>query len=153
MAQDIHSACCWNCTTCEGNTFSNVSNQVICKPCPADHLASSDHTTCKKIEEVYLQFSDILVIILLTFSSIGILVLFLTLFVFIWYSNTPVIRASSRNLCYVIMVGIGILFILPIVNIGKPTSLRCKLQPYMIGFVVSLNIGEFLMSLWLEISL
>lgn len=68
-------------------------------------------------------------------------VLLVTLIIFLYYRSTPVIRASSRGLCYIIMFGTCLFFIIPLLVIGETTKLRCKMILYIVGIALSVNIG------------
>ena len=141
QSKNLHGGCCWSCVDCTGNTYTNMSNQVKCKRCLRNYFHHF-HTTCKQVEDVFFKFDEYWSITIATSGSFGIITLLLTLFFFIYHHQTPVIRASSRGMCYLIMVGIALLFLLPLTVIGKPTVLKCKLMPIGLGVTLSINIGR-----------
>lgn len=134
--------CCWKCKPCVGNTYTSKSNMKHCLNCHTGFWHNDMHTGCEPIQYHYVDFQQIWGIALVFMSVLGNVTLILTFFCFICYRNTPVIRASSRGLCYVLMIGTCLFFLLPLNVIGKPTKLRCKLTTYMTGVALAINIGN-----------
>ena len=52
------------------------------------------------------------------------------------FNNTPVIRASGRELCYVLLFGILATYFAVFTLIAKPTTLTCCLRRLMLGLSV-----------------
>lgn len=141
--ENDNARCCWECISCVGNTYTNFTDASKCENCPYNYWTNKQHTGCKIIQNIYLEHDDYWAIAILALSSLGVSMLLFTVILFFYNHNTPVIRASSRGLCYLILVGIGLLFMLPLTIIGKPTPIRCKLQPYVTGIAMAVNIGMF----------
>lgn len=57
------------------------------------------------IPEEYTLWSDIEAIIAMTAAAIGLLATFVTCHIFIRHNNTPVVKASTRELSYLILAG------------------------------------------------
>ena len=69
----------------------------------------------------------------IVFSSVGIVATLYVVFVFIKHQETPVVRASGRELCYVLLAGILMCYSMTFVLIMKPSNLVCGLQQTFIG--------------------
>lgn len=88
---------------------------------------------CKPIPVKYLQWSDIESIVAVVFSCLGILVTMFVTLIFALYRDTPVVKSSSRELCYIILAGIFLGYICPFTLIAKPTVTSCYLQRLLVG--------------------
>jgi len=58
--------------------------------------------------------------------------------VFVRYDNTPIIMASGRELCYVLMVGMLLCYAMTFVMVTKPTLLTCALSRAGLGLSLAL---------------
>lgn len=72
-------------------------------------------------------------IIAVVFSCLGILVTLFVTFIFMQYRDTPVVKSSSRELCYIILAGIFLGYICPFTLIARPTVISCYLQRVLVG--------------------
>uniref|UniRef100_H2VCM1 Metabotropic glutamate receptor 1 n=1 Tax=Takifugu rubripes TaxID=31033 RepID=H2VCM1_TAKRU len=124
-------SCCWICTTCKDNEY--VQDEFTCKACelgwwPDDLLAG-----CEPLPLKYLDWADVESIVAVAFSCVGILITSFVTFVFIQYRDTPVVKSSSRELCYIILAGIFLGYICPFTLIARPTVVSCYLQRLLVG--------------------
>ncbi|CAG03586.1 unnamed protein product, partial [Tetraodon nigroviridis] len=124
-------SCCWICTTCKDNEY--VQDEFTCKACelgwwPDDLLAG-----CEPLPLKYLDWADVESIVAVVFSCVGILITSFVTFVFIQYCDTPVVKSSSRELCYIILAGIFLGYICPFTLIARPTVVSCYLQRLLVG--------------------
>ncbi|TWW68838.1 Metabotropic glutamate receptor 1 [Takifugu flavidus] len=124
-------SCCWICTTCKDNEY--VQDEFTCKACelgwwPDDLLAG-----CEPLPLKYLDWADVESIVAVAFSCVGILITSFVTFVFIQYRDTPVVKSSSRELCYIILAGIFMGYICPFTLIARPTVVSCYLQRLLVG--------------------
>ncbi|VVD04782.1 unnamed protein product [Leptidea sinapis] len=102
-------SCCWHCYNC---------TQYECWPIP----------------EAYLRPDSAWAIGAMSFSSVGIL---LTAFVYgVWlrHSSTPVVRASGRELSYVLLAGILMCYLVTFALVFRPTDILCSIQRFGTGF-------------------
>jgi len=58
--------------------------------------------------------------------------------VFVRYNNTPIIMASGRELCYVLMAGMLLCYAMTFVLVSKPTLLTCALSRAGLGLSMAL---------------
>ena len=71
-------------------------------------------------------------------SSIGLLFTLFTTVIFIRYNKTPIIMASGRELCYVLLIGIAICYLMTFVILSPPSTIMCTC--YRLGTGLSLCI-------------
>ncbi len=81
----------------------------------------------------YLEWSNVESIIAVVFSCVGILITLFVTLIFIQYRDTPVVKSSSRELCYIILAGIFLGYICPFTLIAHPTVTSCYLQRLLVG--------------------
>ncbi|KAJ8353215.1 hypothetical protein SKAU_G00207820 [Synaphobranchus kaupii] len=124
-------SCCWICTTCKDNEF--VQDEFTCKACDLGWWPDKELEGCEPIPLKYLQWSDPESIVAVVFSCLGILVTMFVTFIFVLYRDTPVVKSSSRELCYIILAGIFLGYLCPFTLLARPTVVSCYLQRILVG--------------------
>lgn len=105
----------------------------MCVDCPFGTLPNEDQTLCFEIPEEYMRVDSVYSSAALIFSSCGILATLYIIYVFIKYQDTPVVRASGRELCYVLLVGIICCYCVTFMLVLKPSDIVCGVQQTGIG--------------------
>ncbi|XP_017555390.1 metabotropic glutamate receptor 1b isoform X2 [Pygocentrus nattereri] len=129
-------SCCWICTACKDNEY--VQDEFTCKACELGWWPDEELQGCKPIPLRYLEWSHAESIVAVVFSCLGILVTSFVTFVFILYRDTPVVKSSSRELCYIILAGIFLGYICPFTLIARPSVASCYLQRLLVGLSASM---------------
>uniref|UniRef100_A0A8C3G2V2 Metabotropic glutamate receptor 1 n=1 Tax=Cyclopterus lumpus TaxID=8103 RepID=A0A8C3G2V2_CYCLU len=124
-------SCCWICTTCKDNEY--VQDEFTCKACELGWWPDDDLEGCQTLPLKYLDWADVESMVAVAFSCLGILITSFVTFVFIQYRDTPVVKSSSRELCYIILAGIFMGYICPFTLIAHPTVASCYLQRLLVG--------------------
>eukprot|EP00066_Takifugu_rubripes_P010614 XP_003978586.1 PREDICTED: metabotropic glutamate receptor 1-like [Takifugu rubripes] len=124
-------SCCWICTACKDNEY--VQDEFTCKACELGWWPDRELEGCELIPVRYLEWSNPESIIQVVFSCLGILVTSFVAFIFVLYRDTPVVKSSSRELCYIILAGIFLGYICPFTLIARPTVASCYLQRLLVG--------------------
>ncbi|KAM9704485.1 metabotropic glutamate receptor 1 isoform 2-T3 [Menidia menidia] len=124
-------SCCWICTTCKDNEF--VQDEFTCKACELGWWPDEELAECQPLPLKYLDWADVESMVAVAFSCVGILITSFVTFVFIQYRDTPVVKSSSRELCYIILAGIFLGYICPFTLIARPTVASCYLQRLLVG--------------------
>ncbi|XP_014325582.1 metabotropic glutamate receptor 1 isoform X1 [Xiphophorus maculatus] len=124
-------SCCWICTTCKDNEY--VQDEFTCKACELGWWPDEDLAGCQPLPLKYLDWADVESIVAVVFSCVGILITSFVTFIFIQYRDTPVVKSSSRELCYIILAGIFLGYICPFTLIARPTVASCYLQRLLVG--------------------
>lgn len=123
-------SCCWKCENCRPNEI--VHNKTICRACERGYVPDRNFHTCLKIQPIYYTLdsnvSFYLVIPPLLLSGLGILAIGFTVFIFIRFNNTPLVKASSRELSYLLLIGLFLSYFFPLVCIVKPSLVKCFFQ-------------------------
>ena len=74
----------------------------------------------------------------MTFAFLGILATSFVLHVFIRHRDSPVVRASSRELSFVLLIGILLCYAMTFVIVAPPMDITCAAEKFGIGFSFSL---------------
>ena len=132
----LKSQCCWSCQKCPPN---NINKNDTCTPCDRTEMAVG--STCMELPKRYLDIStnpnDPFHGTVLFLSIVG---LSLTLFVvvlFIKFNGNRIVRAYGRDLCYMILTGVAILFICPFPFLVRPTTIACIFRGSLPGIAFS----------------
>uniref|UniRef100_A0A8C4Z358 Glutamate receptor, metabotropic 5b n=1 Tax=Gadus morhua TaxID=8049 RepID=A0A8C4Z358_GADMO len=124
-------SCCWTCTPCKENEF--VFDEYTCRACELGSWPTDDLTGCDPIPVEYLRWGDPEPIAAVVFACLGLMFTFFVTAVFIRFRDTPVVKSSSRELCYIILAGICLGYLCTFTLIAKPHVMHCYLQRLGIG--------------------
>lgn len=137
--------------TLTANQIRSPNDETHCVNCPRGTLPDVYHEECQQIPESYLRPESFLAIGAMTFSSFGILITFFVIGVFLKYgdetfgigrrsflmcvlspfcrhNDTPIVRASGRELSYVLLSGILLCFGVTYTLVIKPNDIVCGVQ-------------------------
>ena len=122
--------CCWTCVECSDGSIA--INETTCYVCKRGYFANKQRKRCVKIPEVFYsldkRISKLLVIPPLVLAVVGMLGVLVTLSIFIKYHSNPLIKASGRELCCILLTGLFLSFLFPFVSICRPSLLKCLSQ-------------------------
>ncbi|KAJ8347825.1 hypothetical protein SKAU_G00264140 [Synaphobranchus kaupii] len=124
-------SCCWTCTPCKENEY--VFDEYTCRACELGSWPTYDLTGCDPIPVEYLRWGDPEPIAALVFACLGLLATSFVTCIFIKFRDTPVVKSSSRELCYIILAGICLGYLCTFCLIAKPHVVYCYLQRVGIG--------------------
>src|SRR6478609_4616181 len=99
--------CCWVCINCLDHELPADDK---CIACPNGTFPDKAKTQCNLIPVDYMSMDSPWAVIATVFAGTGVLAVIFIFCVFIKYNNTPVIMASGRELCYVLMIGMIMCF-------------------------------------------
>ncbi|KAF7663315.1 hypothetical protein LDENG_00214130 [Lucifuga dentata] len=124
-------SCCWTCTPCKENEF--VFDEYTCRACILGSWPTDDLTGCEPIPVQYVRWGDPEPIAAVVFACLGLMATLFVTSVFIKFWDTPVVKSSSRELCYIILAGICLGYLCTFSLIIKPHVVYCYLQRLGIG--------------------
>ncbi|XP_046460552.1 metabotropic glutamate receptor 2-like [Daphnia pulex] len=129
--------CCWTCVECVLYQIRNPDDETQCFACPLGTLPNVERSQCLTIPEVYLRPDSGWAIGAMSFSAVGIALTFTVLGVFLRHNDTPVVRASGRELSYVLLSGILLCYMVSFLFVLRPTDVVCGVQQTAIGLCFS----------------
>ncbi|XP_043461432.1 metabotropic glutamate receptor 8-like isoform X2 [Leptopilina heterotoma] len=136
VKQDI---CCWRCRNCGLYQFKLDDHR--CEDCELGTRPTSDKMFCEEIPVDFVNYSNPWAIATMAVASCGILLNIFIFLIFWIYRETPIIKASGRELSSLLLVGTLISFLMTFVIVAKPSVENCALTRFGIGICYSLCYG------------
>lgn len=124
--------CCWICKTCAPYEF--LPDEFSCKDCGIGRWPIQNKTSCFELPQKYLRWDSIYSLISLTIACLGIALTLFVSVIFIKYLDTPVVKASGRELSFILLAGIAFCHLCTFVLLAKPTPLICGSQRFLVSF-------------------
>ena len=131
-----YTECCWTCRPCLGNIF--VSNGTACYECSVGSKPNKESTECVTITPTFLELRSPWGIIILITAVMGIIATVFVMVTFVVLHKHELIKASSRELSAVLLIGLLLCYILTISFIIEPSIPICTVRRFGVGFVFSL---------------
>ena len=131
-----HAACCWECRACLGTNA--ISTGLACVECEHGYIPNEIKTECIAVRPSYLRWTDWLSLVILILTGFGITASAAVVVIFIAYRKHELIKASSRELSAVLLIGIILCYVLPIFFIMMPSPWTCGVRRFGIGLCFSL---------------
>ena len=127
---------CWICAACPRE--NEVSTGKKCTVCPEGLSPNADKDNCDVNPLVFLRWEHPFSIIILLLTLGGLVVTSITVIVFIVNYNHSTVKASSRELSTVLLIGLILCYLLPFFSIGEPIAVTCAIRRFGFGFSFSL---------------
>ncbi|XP_027791919.2 extracellular calcium-sensing receptor isoform X2 [Marmota flaviventris] len=133
--------CCFECVECADGEYSDETDASACIKCPDDFWSNENHTSCIAKEIEFLSWTEPFGIALTLFAVLGIFLTAFVLGVFIKFRNTPIVKATNRELSYLLLFSLLCCFSSSLFFIGEPQDWTCRLrQPaFGISFVLCIS--------------
>jgi hypothetical protein len=130
--------CCWECRKCQPNQITS-GNATKCLTCPErEWPEQTELTVCKAIPPQHIEWHHPVVIIFVILSLVGVSACCVVLCIFIRYNDARLIKATSRELSYILLTGITVQFAIVLSTVSKPSQFVCVLN--YVGFNVSFTL-------------
>ncbi|KHN75671.1 Metabotropic glutamate receptor 7 [Toxocara canis] len=113
------------------------TKQGSCVQCPLGEVPNTNLDACNPIPPTTLEYDSPWVVLPAAFSTLGIAATLFVVSVFVRYSSTPVVMASGRELCYCMLTGISLCYVVTFVLVSKPTVSICAASRVLIGLSMS----------------
>uniref|UniRef100_A0A8C4TG94 Extracellular calcium-sensing receptor-like n=1 Tax=Erpetoichthys calabaricus TaxID=27687 RepID=A0A8C4TG94_ERPCA len=125
--------CCFDCIPCAEGEISGQTDADECDKCQPDSWSNPERTQCVPKEVEFLSHEDALGIALTAVSLSGAALSLAVLSVFIYYRETPVVKANNSELSFLLLISLILCFLCSLCFIGKPTYLTCILRHVVFG--------------------
>ncbi|XP_058793488.1 metabotropic glutamate receptor 7-like isoform X2 [Phymastichus coffea] len=129
-------ACCWRCRNCGLYQFKLDSHR--CEDCDWGTRPTYDKTACVPIPEEFVDYSSPWTVIAMAVAFIGVMSTIFVLCTFWIYSETPIIKASGRELSSLLLIGTLASFIMTFAIIARPNTQTCAITRFGIGLCYTL---------------
>lgn len=144
--KEVTAPCCWKCVECPGGTVSKDPGSTNCTGCSEKHKPNDEKTECVPLPLKNLQMRDAAGVFLACVTALGICVTGAALGVFIKYRETAIVKASNRQLSFLLLVTIFYNFVLALLSVAEPTDFICRVTQFF-RFVIYTT---FVSILWLK---
>ncbi|KAK7905203.1 hypothetical protein WMY93_017810 [Mugilogobius chulae] len=133
--------CCFDCIPCGEGEVSNKTDSLQCDRCPLEFWSNPARTSCIPRQLDFLSFNETLGITLTTVAVSGAAVTTAVFVVFLYYRQTPMVRANNKELSFLLLVSLKLCFLCSLVFIGRPSVWSCRFQQaaFGISFVLSVS--------------
>uniref|UniRef100_A0A1A9WYC5 G-protein coupled receptors family 3 profile domain-containing protein n=1 Tax=Glossina brevipalpis TaxID=37001 RepID=A0A1A9WYC5_9MUSC len=123
--------CCWVCDKCE--SYEYVHDEFTCLDCGPGYLPYRNKTSCYALPIEYLRWNSLFGLVPMIIAIFGICMTLAVITLFIKNNDTPLVRASGRELSYMLLAGILVCYSNTFVLVAKPTIVSCVLQRFGVG--------------------
>ncbi|KAL0619656.1 Metabotropic glutamate receptor 3, partial [Plecturocebus cupreus] len=123
--------CCWICIPCE--PYEYLADEFTCMDCGPGQWPTADLTGCYDLPEDYIRWEDAWAIGPVTIACLGFMCTCMVVTVFIKHNNTPLVKASGRELCYILLFGVSLSYCMTFFFIAKPSPVICALRRLGLG--------------------
>ena len=121
------SPCCWQCLPCLGETISPSAGSESCSECPIGTMSNQAKTECVILPSANISYGSASGILILTFATIGVVVALLCLAALYKFWNSPIVKASNRELNLVLLLATVSLLSLAFIGVFISTNVICKI--------------------------
>ncbi len=129
--------CCWECRTCGSSEY--IVNDTKCVPCPFGFWPDEETATeCEVIIKTHLKLDSWVTLTLLIAATVGALSTLAITGFYVKKRDEKIIKATSRELCFLILFGIFLAYTTTIFFILKPNFWFCLVNRQ--GFNISVAI-------------
>ena len=134
--------CCWICNPCRDQEY--VVDEFTCKKCSDGWWPHENKSGCYQLPEQYMRWDSIYAIVPVVTSVLGILLTLFVIHTLIKALDTPIVKASGRELSFILLGGILFCFLMTFILLAKPSILSCSLQRFGVGTGFSVIYGALL---------
>ena len=132
----VKTGACWKCERCDKNAVVKNNNCISCnRDAKPDKIYKSCITLPRKTLDIRVHWQAQLIIAL---TLTGTVFIFFVVFMFIKYRETKLVKASGRELCAFILLGILLAFVNSFIFIYPSGKINCSLRQIMPGFAFCL---------------
>ena len=128
----LKAKCCWTCRKCP---TSHIVRNNTCIKCQKTEFPDEKRLKCLALPlRKIASGSNIISIVFILFTVIGLFLTISVALIFSRHNNNRVVRASGRDLCYTIMIGLCMAFSCPFVFLTEASKITCILRGALPGF-------------------
>ncbi|KAM9330289.1 vomeronasal type-2 receptor 26-like [Gastrophryne carolinensis] len=140
----IHT-CCYDCVECSEGEISNTSDSENCQKCSNEAWPDEKKVKCVPKLYEYLSYEeDTLALIFSLLASVFSAITLLTLGTFIYFRDTPVVKANNQTVSFILLTSIFLSFLCVFLFMGCPVNMTCMLRQVSFGIVFTVAVSSVL---------
>ncbi|XP_067275514.1 extracellular calcium-sensing receptor-like [Pseudorasbora parva] len=140
-AQKGRPVCCYDCISCADGEISNETDSINCKQCPGEYWSNAEKNKCVLKAVEFLSFKEVMGIVLVIFSLLGVGLTVLVAILFYSKKDTPIVKANNSELSFLLLFSLTLCFLCSLTFIGRPTEWSCMLRHTAFGITFVLCIS------------
>ena len=126
--------CCWACTPCGPDAVVVATDSGgFCTTCPLGTKPDDDFVICLPIECNQNAYSNSYAVVCLVVALLGCLVTMATAGIFIWYRDTPLIKATGLEISYYLLCSMFLSYGSSFVVVAPPSFGVCAFTRILVG--------------------
>ncbi|MBN3300072.1 GRM8 protein, partial [Amia calva] len=134
--------CCWHCELCDG--YQHQADEFNCETCPFDMRPTENRTACRPTPIIKLEWHSPWAMLPMFLAILGILATTFVIVTFVRYNDTPIVRASGRELSYVLLTGIFLIYAITFLMIAEPGAVVCAFRRLLLGLGMCISYAALL---------
>ncbi|XP_052008127.1 extracellular calcium-sensing receptor-like [Xyrauchen texanus] len=140
-AQKGRPVCCYDCIPCAEGEISNETDSNNCKQCPGQYWSNAEKNECVLKAVEFLSFTEVMGILLISFSLFGAGLTALVAVLFYSKKDTPIVKANNSELSFLLLFSLTLCFLCSLTFISRPTEWSCMLRHTAFGITFVLCIS------------
>ena len=141
---DFNFSCCWDCKPCA--TLPIVLNNT-CTDGPTGWVPNVNRSGWVKRRVLDPHGSDSPSVLVIVLALICLALTASTAGVFVTHAQHRIVKASGRELSYVMLVGIALCFTIPFLEIARPNNPLCYVRNLVIGVAFAMCYAPLFMKI------
>lgn len=121
-----------------------MADEFTCVDCGNGYWPNEDKLSCYPLEVQYMRWDSPFSLVPAAFSCLGIVMTIAIIGLFIKHNDTPLVRASGRELSYMLLFGILLCYLNTFALLARPTTETCITQRFGVGVGFSIIYGALL---------
>ncbi|GAA6086367.1 glutamate receptor, metabotropic 6a [Tachysurus ichikawai] len=134
--------CCWHCELCDGYQYQ--VGELACEMCPFEMRPTVNHTFCVPTPIIKLDWHSPWAVVPMFLAILGIAATLSVVIIFVRFNDTPIVRASGRELSYVLLTGIFLIYLITFLMIAEPNTVVCALRRLLLGLGMCITYSAML---------
>ena len=145
MRQTTPVVCCWECVKCPKGSYSSRNGSYNCTECQKGQRSNAEATGCETLPVKNAVWSDAPSVNCSLLATLGILLSALTLWVFVRYRKTPLVKGANYPLSVFLLLLIASCFVLSILYLARPSDAICRLVEFWRSAALTLCVSVLLL--------
>ncbi|XP_039261394.2 metabotropic glutamate receptor 4-like [Styela clava] len=124
--------CCWHCQKCRKDEYVS-ENGTACLKCMLGTKPNEDTTSCVPLPISEVSYESIYGIACICVGAVGLVLTLIVTAIYIVYRETAIVKASGRELCFFVLVGVFLTFLNFLSLTASPTITTCVVSRVLLA--------------------
>ena len=138
--REFNTPCCWDCIKCPKGTVSTGNGSTNCTKCDLETKSNEEQNKCEKLAIINITHTSAYGIAIILMALIGFILTLLVCGIYIKFYNSPIVKASNREISFLLLFGILSLHILAALELSEPSHSLCTAASFWRYFALNLCI-------------